>query len=107
MEEKVYLWNEMDVDWQDLNLTWEDVVIITRVKGVMRGSGGMRSYVENNPWDVTKKKLGEKDTKRFVEIVCRVNDLDFKKVYETREINVTVAHIQKTFAERLKIEIEI
>jgi hypothetical protein len=108
MVEKVFLeWQDVTDSWDTLNQTWDDVSILLQVQEVIRNRGGAQAYVEGNPWDITKNKIGVEKTKRFVELVCRVNDLDFKKVYETKEINVSVNHIQKTFVERLKIEIQI
>ena len=105
---KVYSkWEEVNESWDTLNQMWEEVFILQQVNKIIGGSGGLRAYIEGNPWDITKRQIGEEKTKRFVEVVCRVNDLDFEKVYESREIKVTVDHIQKTYRETLKIEIKI
>jgi len=108
MTTKVYRkWEDVNETWDDLNQVWEEVVIILQVSEIIKRGGGLQAYIDGNPWDVTKRKLGEEKTKRFVEIVCKVNDLDYERVYESKELKVSVDHIQRTFRETLKIEIKI
>ena len=110
MSIKVFLeWEAVNTTWDTLDQVWEDVHILIEVAQVVkRGGGGLASYVRNNPWDVTKRELGEEKTKKFIKIFCRVNDLDFEEVIEPNsQIKVTVEQMEKTFNESIKIGVKI
>jgi hypothetical protein len=109
MTTKVFLeWENTNFTWDNLNMLWEDVAILIEVGGIIRGGGGLQSYIDNNPWDVTKQKLGEEKTKRFIKIVCRVNDLDYEKVIEPNSnVKVKAYHLEKVFNEAVKIGVKI
>jgi hypothetical protein len=114
---KKYLkWEELTVNWEDLNLIWEDISILLEVVETLRkrgGSGGSyKEYMEKNPWDVTKrelkKELGEEKIKKFIKLVCRVNNLEFEEERELKtNIDITVDHLEKVINEATKIGIKI
>lgn len=68
--------------------------------------------MEKNPWDVTKrelkKELGEEKTKRFIKLLCRVNNIEFEEKREIKtKIEITIDHLEKVFNEAKKIGIKI
>jgi hypothetical protein len=110
MAKKVFLeWENVNFTWDNLDMLWEDVSILIEVaEAIKRGGGGLSEYVRNNPWDVTKRQIGEEKTKKFIKIFCRVNDLDFEEVTEPNsKVKVTVEQMEKTFNESLKIGVKI
>lgn len=109
MTQKVFLeWEKVDFAWDNLNMLWEDVAILIEVGEVIRRGGGSAEYVRGNPWDITKKNLGEEKTEKFIKIVCRVNDLKYEDViYPKPKIKVTAEHIEKVFDEAKKIGVKV
>jgi hypothetical protein len=109
MQQKVFLeWENVFTNWEDLDQVWEDVHILIEVAESIKRGGGLSSYVKGNPWDKTRKELGEEKTKKFIKIVCKVNGLEFEDVIDPNpKIQVTVEHLEKTFAESIKIGVKI
>jgi hypothetical protein len=109
MTQKVFLeWENVNFTWDNLDMLWEDVAILIEVGEVIKGGGGLHSYVEGNPWAVTKRQLGEEKTKKFIKLVCKYNDLDFEEVIEPNsKVRVTVQQIEKVFNEAVKIGVKI
>ena len=79
-------------------MPWDEV--IKEVAEVIRKHGGMSAYVNGNPWDITKKELGEEKTKKFIKIFCKINGLEYEKTIENKdnEIKITVGQLEKVFA---------
>jgi hypothetical protein len=109
MSNKVYLeWENLNQNWEGVDMLWEEVVLIQEVARVVRGAGGMAAYIEGNPWDITKRELGEEKTQKFIKIFSRVNGLDYGESIETNEkIKVSVEQLQKVFDETEKIGVKI
>ena len=109
MATKVFLeWENVNFTWDNLDMLWEDVSILIDVEKVVRKGGGLGSYIRGNPWDQTRKELGEEKTKKFIRLVCRVNDLEYEDVIDPNpKIKVTAEHIQKTFNESIKVGVKI
>jgi len=106
---KVYLeWENTDFTWDQLDMLWEDVAIIKEVGELIRRGGGSSDYVRGNPWDKTRRELGEEKTKKFIKIVCRVNGLEYEDVIDPNpKIKVTANHIDRVFNESIKVGIKI
>lgn len=110
MATKVFLeWENVNFTWDNLEMLWEDVALLIEVGGLIRkGGGGIGSYVKGNPWDKTRQELGEEKTKRFVRLVCRINDLEYEDIIDPNpKIKVTVEHIEKTLNESMKVGVKI
>ena len=106
---KVYLeWENVDFTWDHLDMLWEEVVLIKEVGELVRRGGGSGAYVRNNPWEKTREELGEEKTKKFIRIVCRVNELEYEDVIDPNpKIKVTAEHIEKVFHEAIKVGVKI
>jgi hypothetical protein len=106
--QKKYLkWEEVDTKWEEVNMTWEEVFILIEVGEVIKRGGGAYAYVNGNPWDITKRELGEEKTEKFIRLYCRVNKEEYEEVIKTNtKIKVTVDKIQKVFNEGVKIGIK-
>lgn len=109
MSTKVFLeWERVNTTWDNLDQVWEDVHILIEVAEVVKRGGGISSYVKGNPWDQTRRELGDEKTKKFIRLVCRVNDLEYEDVIDPNpKIKVTAEHIQKTFNESIKVGVKI
>lgn len=114
MQQKIYLeWENVNFLWENVNLLWEEVYILIEISESRKrggGSGGrsLSEMLKDNPWDQSKKILGEEKAKKFIKLVCRINDLDFEKVLEKKEdIKIEAKHIEKVFLEAAKIGINI
>jgi hypothetical protein len=109
MATKVFLeWENVNFTWDNLDMLWEDVSILIEVGGVIKNVGGIQSYIDGNPWDITKRQLGEEKTKKFIKIVCKYNDLKYEEMVEPNsKIKVTVEQIEKVFNEAVKIGVKI
>ena len=87
-------------------MTWDQ--IIEEVGRVIKGSGGYAEYVKGNPWDKTRKEIGEEKTKKFIKLFCKVNSLDYEKTLNLNEgMKITVDQVKKVFDLNEKIEIKI
>jgi hypothetical protein len=100
-------WEETDFTWDTLDKWWEEVYILVEIARKVGGSSpGYEDWVKNNPWDVSRRQVGEEKTDKFIKIVCKVNGLKYEEVIETNpKIKVTVEHLQKTF-ETYKVEVK-
>ena len=109
MATKVFLeWENVNFTWDNLDMLWEDVAILIEVGEVIRRGGGASSYVRGNPWEKTRKELGEEKTNKFIRILCRVNNLEYEDVIDPDpKIKVTVQHIEKTMNESIKVGVKI
>ena len=98
-------WEDVNIKWEDVNMHWENV--IEEVAEVIRKHGGMSAYVKGNPWDVTKKEIGEEKTRKFIKIFCKINNLNYEKAIEPNsEIKITVSQLEKVFNEA-KIDVKV
>ena len=104
---KKYLnWEDTDFTWDALDKWWEEVYILIEIAKKGGGGSGYEDWVRNNPWDVSRRQVGEEKTDKFIKIVCKVNGLRYEEVIDPNpKIKVTVEHLQKTF-ETYKIEVK-
>lgn len=113
MQQKIYLeWENVNLLWENVNLLWEEVFILIEIGEKRKGgSGGGRTLSEmlrDNPWDQSKKILGEEKAKKFIKLVCRINDLDYEKTIEKKEdIKLEAHHIEMVVNEAAKIGINL
>jgi len=99
-------------NWEETNFTWEDLIMPWELVGeyinVIRKHGGSSAYVKGNPWDVTKKELGEEKTRKIIKLFCKVNNLDYQEVLEKRDdIKITVEQVEKVINEAIKVGVKI
>jgi hypothetical protein len=110
LDRKKYLkWEELSLNFENVDLEWEDVFILLEVKG--GGGSGRREeypfkeYMDNNPWNQLKDKFGEEKTGKVVKIYCKVNGLDYDKILEDKkEIKITVNEFER-FVESVLVKV--
>jgi hypothetical protein len=106
-QQKIYLqWNYDSIIWGFNDYIWSEVYILINIGTSFGGGGGGLVLPNKNPWkDVEKqfkeKEFTEEDTKKFLEIVVRVNGLVKTEVRDTNKVKkmITVEHIKNTLAE--------
>lgn len=105
-QQKVYLnWNYDSIIWGSNDYIWSEVYILINIGENFGGGGGGLLLNKNEPWrdvekQLKKKKFTEEDTRKFLEIVVRVNGLNKTEVREinTLKKSITVDHIKNTIA---------
>ena len=113
MQQKIYLeWENVNFLWENVNLLWEEVYILIVIgEARKRGGGGSRGLSEmlkDNPWDQSKTILGEEKAKKFIKLICRINDLDYEKTIEKKEdIKLEAHQIEKVVIEAAKIGVNL
>lgn len=112
MSKKYLQWQEINYQWNNIELTWDEVFIIIEVAKL---TGNSSAYVKGNPWDVSKNQLveklveeiGEEKTQKFIKVFCRVNNMEYEKITESNSnIKVTATQMQMVFNEVIKIGIK-
>lgn len=100
-----FSWESLREEWIGARYQWYDVAIVIHVDQILGGGGGSvvgKPHTYLPPAEVIKQKLPEKEYKRFITLVCKVNEITFKQIKERREKNqpeVTLLEIQKTIHE--------
>ena len=102
---RYFNWEETNFTWDNLDMPWE---LVGEFIEVIRKTGGSSAYVKGNPWDVTKRELGEEKTKKIIRLFCTVNNLDYNEVVEKRDdIKITVEQVEKVINEAIKVGVKI
>lgn len=102
---KYFNWEETNFTWDHLDMSWE---LVGEYIEVIRKTGGSSAYVKGNPWDVTKRELGEEKTKKIIKLFCTVNNLDYNEMVEKRDdIKITVEQVEKVINEAIKVGVKI
>jgi len=105
-QQKVYLsWNYDSIIWGSNDYIWSEAYILINIGENFAGGGGGLLLNKNEPWrdvekQLKKKKFTEEDTRKFLEIIVRVNGLNKTEVREinTLKKSITVDHIKNTIA---------
>lgn len=110
LDRKKYLkWEELSLNFENIDLEWEDVFILLEVRG--NGGSGRREeypfkeYMDNNPWNQLRNKIGDEKTEKIIKIFCKVNGVDYEKVLEDKkEIKITVNEFER-FVESVLVKV--
>jgi hypothetical protein len=108
LSEKIWLkWNANTILWNDNPYLWNEVYVMQKVVENFGGGGG-GFYVNpssRDQWRGIKKQLKQKgltddETKKFLEIVVRVNGLENKEAreYEKIEKSITIEHVRNVIS---------
>ena len=95
-----FTWEGLHEEWIGARYQWYDVALIIRVNDIL-GSGiaFQQSHSYLPPIEIIKEKLPKKDYKRFISLVCKINEITYKEIKERREKNqpeIILKEIQKT-----------
>jgi len=102
---RYFKWEETNFTWDKLDMPWE---LVGEFVEVIRKHGGSSAYVKGNPWDVSRKELGEEKTRKIIKLFCSVNNLNYEEMVEpNNEIKITVEQIDKVINEAVKVGVKI
>jgi hypothetical protein len=111
MATKYYLdLQEVNTNWEELGINWEDVYILIEAKQRAGGGGGapLRDYIQGNPWKNFRKDLGEEKAEKFIKLFCKINGMDYEEVIKPKsKIKVKVEHFERVFDNVPNIKIRI
>lgn len=104
--------------WRTTEYRWSEVYIVIRVAQTLSsGGGGGVVLSKAKTWDDLEKKLDkakftEKDKKKFLEVLVKVNGLDKTEIRELEDVKkkITIDHIKNTLtkvAPNVKVSINI
>ena len=98
------------INWEDCNYLWENMEFIwefVEIDNLIRRGGGYVAYVKNNPWEKLKKDIGEEKTKKVIKLWCKVNNIEYEKTTESREIKVTASDFENFIKNGISVKIDI
>jgi hypothetical protein len=108
MNDKIWLkWNLNSIVWNDNPYLWNEVYIMQKVMEAVGGGGGgfWINPTSREQWRGIKKQLiksglSEDETKKFLDIVVRVNNLENKETREYSKIEkeITIEHIKNVIS---------
>ena len=113
-QQKIWLtWNyngsypeQGEIIWNLNDFIWSEVYILITVAQNFGGGGGGLILRPDKTWkdiekQFKKKNISDEETKKFLEIVVRVNGLNKTEVREINKIKkmITVDHIKKVLTE--------
>ena len=109
-----YKWSNLDKQWIALYYTWSDVFITIKVSESLGGGGGslLRQprtiNKQPNPQQIIKKSLTDKEYKKFINLVCRVNGITVLQLKERKpDRKISLIEITKTIEEVLKPQVRV
>lgn len=109
---KKYLnWEELSLNFESIELDWEDVFILLEIKG---GGGKGRKddslykeYVDNNPWNQFREKTNEEKTQKLIKLYCKVNKIDYENIVEKKDdIKITINDFER-FVESVIVKVKL
>ena len=103
-------WEEMTINWSDVNLTWDEIFILLEVEKVIHGGGGysMKEYMDGNPWKQINKEIGTEKTKKLIKVYCRINDVDYEESRSNmNDIKVSINEFERFVKETVSVKVNI
>ena len=108
LSEKIWLkWNLNSIVWNNNPYLWNEVYIMQKVMEAVSGGGGgfWVNPTSREQWRGIKKQLiksglSEDETKKFLDIVVRVNNLENKehREYSKIEKSITIEHVHNVIS---------
>lgn len=106
MSKIYYKWEELNELWGEADYLWEEVMY--EVAAAVRRGGGFSEYVKDNPWDKLRRDIGEEKTKKVIKLYCKVNDINYEKVVESRtDIKVSVNEFERFVKDGISIKVDL
>lgn len=106
-----YKWSNLNKRWIGTYYTWDDVFIIVKASKALGGGGtfiGSPGIKHPNPQQLIKNTLTDKEYKRFINLVCKVNGITFLQLKERKpDRKISLIEIRKTIDEVLKPQVKI
>ena len=105
-------WEEMTINWESIDFTWDEIFILLEVEQLIRrgggGGSGMKEYVDGNPWKQVNEKIGIEKTKSLIKVYCRVNNIDYEESRTPMEaIKVSINEFERFVKEAVSVKVNI
>ena len=105
-------WEEMTINWESIDFTWDEIFILLEVEQPIRrgggGGSGMKEYVDGNPWKQVNEKIGIEKTKSLIKVYCRVNNIDYEESRTPMEdIKVSINEFERFIKEAVSVKVNI
>jgi len=105
-------WEEMTINWESIDFTWDEIFILLEVEQLIRrgggGGSGMKEYVDGNPWKQVNEKIGIEKTKSLIKVYCRVNNIDYEESRTPMEdIKVSINEFERFIKEAVSVKVNI
>lgn len=106
-------WEEMTINWGNIDLTWDEVFILLEVENIIRRGGGnggssLKEYMDGNPWKQVNEKIGPEKTKSLIKVYCRVNNIDYEESRTPMEdIKVSINEFERFVKEAVSVKVNI
>jgi len=105
-------WEEMTINWESIDFTWDEIFILLEVESLIRrgggGGSGMKEYVDGNPWKQVNEKIGIEKTKSLIKVYCRVNNIDYEESRTPIEdIKVSINEFERFVKEAVSVKVNI
>jgi len=97
-----YTWDNADVFWNTVELTWAEFCVVKKALGVVGGSQNRR----------LKKELTDEEQQTIIDLFIRIKDQDieFEKrmnKHKNKKTKVTIKDVEMLLREAKKIDVKI
>lgn len=96
-DKQCFTWSELGEEWIGAMYPWADVCIMIKAQEAAGGAAGFfdepHKYLQ--PQEIIKDKLTDKEYKRFVELVYKINGITHKEVKERKEKGETIITVSE------------
>jgi hypothetical protein len=97
-----YTWDNADVFWNTVELTWAEFCVVEKALGVVGGSQNRR----------LKKELTDEEQQTIIDLFIRIKDQDieFEKrmnKHKNKKTKVTIKDVEMLLREAKKIDVKI
>jgi hypothetical protein len=97
-----YTWDNADVFWNTVELTWAEFCVVEKALGVVGGSQNRR----------LKKELTDEEQQTIIDLFVRIKDQDieFEKrmnKHKNKKTKVTIKDVEMLLREAKKIDVKI
>jgi hypothetical protein len=97
-----YTWDNADVFWNTVELTWAEFCVVEKALGVVGGSQNRR----------LKKELTDEEQQTIIDLFVRIKeqDVEFEKrmnKHKNKKAKVTIKDVEMLLREAKKIDVKI
>jgi hypothetical protein len=103
-------WEELTINWENVEFTWDEIFILLEVAKLRGGGGGyaFKDYIDGNPWTQINEKIGTEKTKTLIKVFCRVNNIEYEESRTPMEdIKVSINEFERFVKEAVSVKVNI
>ena len=95
--ETIFTWDTANFLWNNNPYTWDEVVLIQELATARAAGDDYMGIINGSP----EKK------KKFVKILCKVNNTEYKETKEVKEVNIRIQDVDLVINEVLGVNLEV